>query len=121
MLQVFEHKTLRRILGIRWQDRISNETIREIVKIPYIDEWVRKRRWTWLGHTIRSPKQQIMTDAMSWSPEGARARGRPRSTWLRTLKREADTDWESVYGRAQDRGEWRDFVEVLCVRRRERW
>ena len=34
----FENKALRRILGVRWQDRIRNRTIREITDLPYVDE-----------------------------------------------------------------------------------
>ena len=46
---VFENKSLRRILGIRWQDHIRNETIREVTNVQYIDECMMRDRWKWYG------------------------------------------------------------------------
>ena len=49
----FENKALRRILGVKWQDRITNARIREITMVQPVDELVRLSRWKWLGHVFR--------------------------------------------------------------------
>ena len=54
----FENKALRRILGVKWWDRIPNSRIREITKVQPVDEYIRLSRWKWLGHVYR--KQGIV-------------------------------------------------------------
>ena len=45
---------MRRILGVRWQDRIRNNIIREITDVPYVDEIMMRGRWRWLGNALRT-------------------------------------------------------------------
>ena len=118
--RAFENKALRRILGVRWQDRVTNDTIREITKVPWIDEWLMANRWRWLGHVLRMDQQRIIREVIDWEPVGTRRRGRPRPTWMRTIKKEAGNEWEMLPDRAQDRVVWRDYVKALCVGRRWR-
>ena len=50
--------------------------------------WTRRsdrRRWRWIGHTLRKPVDIITRQALTWNPEGERKRGRPRNTWRRDL------------------------------------
>ena len=101
--RVFENKALRRILGVRWQDRVRNQTIREITRVPYIDEWLMKSRWRWLGHVIRVEPGRIIKESVTWTPHGTRRRGRPRPTWVRTMTRESNGSWDVIEARAQDR------------------
>ena len=56
---IFENKDLRRNLGVRWQDRVRNSDIRETTKMPYIDEFIMKSRWRWLGHALRRQGRYI--------------------------------------------------------------
>ena len=42
---VFENKALRRILGVKWWDRVSNDRVREITGVQPVDEYVRLSRW----------------------------------------------------------------------------
>ena len=110
----FENKALRRILGIKWWERISNSRIREITGVQRVDEYVRFSRWKWLGHVLR--RQGIVHDIKAWEAPGRRGRGRPRETWLRTMKREAGVEcWEDLEELAQDRMWWRMFIEALCI------
>ena len=117
----FENKALRRILGVKWQDRIRNETIREITQVPYVDEIMMRGRWRWFGHALRTPQERLVHQTFNWAPHGTRRVGRPRPTWLRTMKREAgDDEWRSIDFKAQDRDDWRNLTEALCVNRRRR-
>ena len=112
---VFENKALRRILGISWRDRVSNARIREITKLQPVDEYVRHSRWKWLGHVYRRVGS-IVNDTPAYEMQGRRGRGRPKETWLRTMKREAGEEcWGSLEEMAQDRWWWRVFIEALCI------
>ena len=113
-LLAFENKALRRILGIKWWDRVSNASIREITGLQPVDEFVRFSRWKWLGHVYR--KQGIVRDIPGCVAPGRRSRGRPRETWVRTMRREAgDECWDDLDELAQDRAWWREFIEALCI------
>ena len=113
-LLAFENKALRRILGIKWWERVSNSRIREITGLQPVDEFVRFSRWKWLGHVYR--RQGLVCDAPGWVAPGRRGRGRPRETWLRTMRREVgDESWEDIEELAQDRLWWRMFIKALCI------
>ena len=51
-------------------------------------EEIKRRRWRWIGHTLRRPKPCIPREAMQWSPQGERDRKRPRETWQRAVERD---------------------------------
>ena len=47
---------------------------------------------------------------------GRRSRGRPRETWVRTMRREAgDECWDDLDELAQDRAWCHEFIEALCI------
>ncbi|VDP49448.1 unnamed protein product [Schistosoma mattheei] len=52
-LQMFINSFLREILQIRWPDTISNNVLRERTKQIPVEEEIRKKRWKWIGHTLR--------------------------------------------------------------------
>ena len=81
-LLAVEHKALQR-LGIKWWDRVSNTSIREITGVQLVDEFVRFSLWKWLGHVFI--KQGIVWDIPGCVAPG-RSRGRPRETWVRTMR-----------------------------------
>ena len=57
--------------------------------------------------------------ALAWAPEGRRKRGRPRTTWRRTVEKERTecgwTTWAEARNAAADRDGWRSAVEALCA------
>ena len=78
---------------------------------------LRKRRWRWIGHTLRRPTRSIARQALFWNPQGKRSKGRPRQAWRR--EREADIKrigkiWKELEGMARERKSWNKFVEDLC-------
>ena len=89
-LQVLINKWLRKILRIFWPDQITNKELWKRTKQPRIDLQIRKRKWGWLGYTLRKPSDDIARQALEWNPEGKRGRGRPRNTWRRTVLEEAN-------------------------------
>ena len=52
-LNSFQCQCLRRILRIRWQQRISNNRVVEMADINNISCEITRRRWNWLGHVLR--------------------------------------------------------------------
>ncbi|XP_068680188.1 two pore channel protein 1-like [Montipora foliosa] len=76
-LRGFEGRCLRRILKVRWQEKVSNEEIWRRTGMNNIVLEVKRRRWTWLGHVLCMKKGRHPLEALSWVPPGKRHRGRP--------------------------------------------
>ena len=49
----FQFTCLKRILGIRWSQKICNEEIEKITRVNKISNELRRRRWNWIGHVLR--------------------------------------------------------------------
>ena len=116
-LQVFINKCLRRILGIFWPKRVSNEELWRQTKQEPIDITLKRRTWRWIGHTLRKPDSDITKQSLEWNPAGSRKRGRPRDTWKRHREREMkdlNKTWPKLRVEAQNRTRWRALVEALC-------
>jgi hypothetical protein len=61
-LSVFEHRCLRSIARIWWQQRASNYTVRQKVlgsDSPTLGETISLHRLRWLGHVLRMPAQRL--------------------------------------------------------------
>ncbi|VDO66887.1 unnamed protein product [Schistosoma curassoni] len=52
-VQVFINNCLRKILNIHWPDTISNSLLWERTNQLRAEEEIKKRRWKWIGHTLR--------------------------------------------------------------------
>ncbi|GFS11852.1 hypothetical protein ElyMa_003096400 [Elysia marginata] len=105
-IQVFINRCLRRILRIKWTYKISNESLWERTRqIPAGDE-IGRRRWRWIGHTLRKLCVSITKNVLDWNPQGKRSRGRPRGTWRRVRDndvKDSGHTWNHVKRMAQDR------------------
>ncbi|VDO60455.1 unnamed protein product [Schistosoma margrebowiei] len=55
-VQLFINGCLRKILNIHWPDIISNSVLWERANQLSAEEGNRKRRWKWIGHTLRIMK-----------------------------------------------------------------
>ena len=78
---------------------------------------IRRRKWRWIGHTLRKDQSNITRQALEWNPQGKRKRGRPKQTWRRSLIDEAKAaklSWDTIKRAAKDRRKWRTTVEALC-------
>ncbi|CAH4036136.1 unnamed protein product [Pieris brassicae] len=116
-LQVFVNRCLRRILNIYWPEKISNEQLWERCRETPISQQIKRRKWNWIGHTLRRDLNHIPKQALDWNPQGKRKRGRPKQTWRRTVADEAKRagkTWSEVKHEAQDRTRWRLTVDALC-------
>ena len=116
-LQAFTNRCLRNILGIRWPMTVSNEQLwNRTGQVPIAAD-IRKRKWGWIGHTLRKPTSNVTRQALDWNPQGKRKVGRPKQTWRRSVDAEAKTagmTWAKLKGTSQNRVRWRSVVSALC-------
>ena len=73
-IQTFVNHCLRRILQIHWMYRVSNKDLWDRTHQAQIEIEILKRRWGWLGHTLRKPITNITRQVLMWNPK-ARERG----------------------------------------------
>lgn len=122
-IQVFINTCLRKILKIRWPERISKDELWQRTKQQPVKDDILQRRWRWIGHTLRKPAPNITRQALTWNPQGKRKRGRPRNTWRRDLDadiKQMGKTWGQLERLAQNRDAWRELVGGLCPRRGHR-
>jgi len=110
-LDVFLHKSLRRLMKIYWPMKISNEEIRKRANISTIREQIFRRRWKFIGHVLRIDPNKHPKTALTWVPEGRRGRGRPKETSRRTAEKERTAlgfgSWSEATVAARDHVTWR--------------
>jgi hypothetical protein len=80
-LQTFVNKRLRRIINIKWTDKITIEELWRITKQKPTEIHIKRRKWNWIGHTLRNEAGAIEKTALDWNPQGYKRRGRPKRTW----------------------------------------
>jgi len=68
-LEAAHHKFQRRMMGISWKDKVSNESVRVQTQLEKIDLIIKKRRLRWLGHVLRMDNNRL--------PRQERKPGRP--------------------------------------------
>jgi hypothetical protein len=81
--QIFVKKCLRRIMNIKWTDKITDEELWRITRKKPIENQRKRRKWNWIGHTLRKEAGAIEKTALDMNPQGYRRRGRPKRTWRR--------------------------------------
>ena len=122
-IQTFINTCLRRILQIRCPNTISNNELWQRTNQKPAGDEILKRRWRWIGHTLRKPASNTTRQSLKWNPQGKRKRGRPRNTWRRDLEADARNmghTWGQLEVLAQDRDAWRTLVDGLSPRRGNR-
>ena len=87
-IQTFIKTCLRRIYNIRWPEMIPNEDLWERAGQEPVAKQILKRKWGWVGHTLRKPASSITRQALTWNPQGKRKRGWPRNSWRRDTEAE---------------------------------
>ena len=117
-LNSFGTVSLRRILGCRWSDFVSNDQLLRESGMRYITCIIRERRLRLFGHVARfkesDPAHQILF--LRNLVDQGRRRGRPQASWLRQMDsdcREMSTGLESARRLAQRRPlEYRQKVDA---------
>lgn len=111
-LNKFHLRCLRKILGIKWQDKVTNAQVLQRAKSMSIMSILLKKRLRWLGHVQRMEPARIPKRLLYGELSNApRPRGRPHLRFKDICKdslRCADispTRWEAL---AADRSKWRE-------------
>ena len=47
---------------------------------------IRRKKWKWIGHTLRKSRDNVTKQALFWNPQGKRKRGRPKNNWRRSAE-----------------------------------
>ena len=116
-LQTFIEKCLKMILNISWPEVISNDELWGRTHQSRIEESIKRRKWKWIGHTLRKPENNITCSALEWNPQGFRRRGCPRQSWRRSVLDELakkNITWLEAKRTAKNRVRWRSMVDALC-------
>jgi hypothetical protein len=87
-LSSFHNTSLRKIMKIFWPNKISNKDLHNITNTKDMETSLIQKRWIWFGHVLRKPSEDMTKVALRWTPEGKRKRGRPKTTWRRTIENE---------------------------------
>lgn len=123
LIDVFNNKCLRRIMKVHWKDHVSTEELLNQANCSLLSKEVKRRRWKMIGHILRQDRHNLPNVAMTWAPEGKRKRGRPKTTWRRTVEKERAEvgwkSWEEARVAARDRRKWRETADALCATGRE--
>jgi hypothetical protein len=72
---------------------------KKVIPAPSVEEELKRRKWRWIGHTLRKLKHNITRQALQWKPQGKRGRGRPRNTWRRDFIAEMEIEgyrWQDL-------------------------
>ena len=113
-LNTFHMRSLRRILGISWQDKVPNTEVLSRAGLPSMFTLLRQRRLRWLGHVHRMPDGRIPKDLLYGElATGSRRTGRPQLRYCDVVKRDmkaVDIDTETWENLAADWSQWRGAV-----------
>ena len=72
--QAFINLCLHNILGVRWPNTISNEDLWAKTQEERMAIQIRRKKWKWIGHTLRKPHNNVTKQALFWNPQGKRNR-----------------------------------------------
>ena len=114
MLERFHTRSLRSILGIRWQDKVTNLEVLDRAKSTSIEAMILKTQLRWTGHVIRMEPERIPRQLLYGElREGKRKRGRPLKRYkdgLKEILAHAGLPPKQLEASAQDRAGWRTLT-----------
>ena len=106
-LQRSDRSMIRWMCNVRWTDRRSSESLLEQLKIPSLSTLLRCNRLRWYGHVQRN--DGCINDALYMQIDGEKTRGRPKKTWLQSVKQDCRA-WNMPKD-ATDRLQWRSTMK----------
>ena len=108
-VRTFETKCFRRMLGISWSDRNTNDFVRAQVtsragpQEPLLAT-IKRRKLTWFGHVTRH--NSLPKTILQGTLEGGRKRGRQAKSWLDNIKEWTRMDTPTLIRKAEYRTSW---------------
>jgi len=74
----------------------------------------KKRKFRWIGYTLRKEDGEKHKSALFWNPQRNRKIGRPRNSWRRSVNKDAGRNWNELRFLAADRRKWKGLIDKLC-------
>jgi hypothetical protein len=112
-LLAFEMKCFRRILHIRWEQKITNTEVRRRVKAQEnIFQRFMRRKLNLFGHICRMDSKRLLKTVVFGMIDGKNRRGRPNREWLDDIVDWCAKDIHEVLDDTADRQTWTKCVET---------
>jgi len=113
-LTTIQLRHLRNIMGISWQDRISNGEVLQKANMQSVEAILTKTQLRWAGHVVRMEEDRLPKAVLYGElTTGKRKRGGQKLRYKDVLKRHlktADIDVETWEKKAEDRNLWRKKI-----------
>jgi hypothetical protein len=112
VLTIFEPK---REEDVSWR-KLHNDELHSLYSSPNIVRVIKSRRVRWAGHVARMGRGRRVYRVLVVRPEGKRPLRRRRRRWEDNIKmnlREIGIDGANWIQLAQDRVQWRAFVNTM--------
>jgi hypothetical protein len=120
-LRVFENRVWRRIFGPKREEdgswrKLHNDELHSLYSSPNIVRVIKSRMLRWVRHVARMGERRGVYRILVGKPEGKRPLGRPRRKCEDNINmelREIGIDGANWIRLAQDRVQWRPFVNTV--------
>ena len=111
-LDVFNTKAIRRIVGVRWYDYVTNASILSRTGQPPLTTTIRKLRLSVFGHICRLQPGTQAIDILTSTPPSSwrRPRGHPPLRWADQIVKDTQLSLSDAVTATQDRPTWRSIV-----------
>jgi len=112
-INAFEQWCYRRILKIKWTDRIPNAEVMQRMKVPEmcLYKGIQKQKMTFAGHILRGSSGENELLLLEGKMDAHMAQGRPRRMWIDDIKNWTKLDtYEKIKRNAADRLKWRTYT-----------
>jgi len=103
----------RKMLDIKWQDRVPNKTVKERSKLPELMAIIMRQKWKWAGH-VSQMTNNWAHDLTMWKPHRKLNRGGPKKLWADAITKHLGRrkNWTAV---SQDRTERLSMEEAFIL------
>nr|KAG5692968.1 hypothetical protein BaRGS_032400 [Batillaria attramentaria] len=84
-------------------EKIRNKELWERAGQEPVAKQILRRKWGWIGHTLRKPASSTTRQALTWNPQGKRKRGQSRNSWRRDTEAELSKQGTNWTGRGEQK------------------
>jgi len=75
-------------MNIKWTDKITKKELWRITHHKSIENQIERRKWNWIGHSLRKETGAREKTGLDWNPQRYRRSGRLKRMWRRTIEDE---------------------------------